>query len=86
MSILISHFLLNIRDVAYGTQGHGSETEQILTDLVFNHASHHTNESRLASFVEPMDASLRYGEDDDDEEGGWEDERPPNTGAEERDA
>ncbi|EMD34556.1 hypothetical protein CERSUDRAFT_75521 [Gelatoporia subvermispora B] len=85
-SIVMSHFLLNLREVAHATQGDASETGQTPANLVFNHASQYTDQSRLTSFVEPMGASLRYGEYDDDEDGEWDDEPSANPGPEEGDA
>ncbi|EMD34563.1 hypothetical protein CERSUDRAFT_116736 [Gelatoporia subvermispora B] len=80
ISIIMSHFLLNLREVAYGPQAYGSYISQGTMDVGFNQAPHHTGQSQVASFVEPMGAPLRHGEDVDDEDTQWEYDLSAHTG------
>ncbi|EMD37507.1 hypothetical protein CERSUDRAFT_114148 [Gelatoporia subvermispora B] len=67
LSITVSHFLLNLREVAYGVEPCIPDTPQISVDfsMSFSQASYR---SQLGSFVEPMGDGLTHGQHDSDED------------------
>ncbi|EMD34560.1 hypothetical protein CERSUDRAFT_75525 [Gelatoporia subvermispora B] len=78
-SMIMSHFLLNLREVAYDVAPYISEMGQHSRDLLLNQVVEHSGRSQLTSFVDPMGAPLRYIEDDIDNDVEWDNISPVNA-------